>query len=164
MTWLNVMEYLCHKWPRICSTCRKHFPVLSSFTTSSLFVLLFLFFFAIVLSVLLRYADSDYPFGIFKLFLSSTLNHVILKGRIGIILVPVLHKLSTLGKDECRSLNLHLYHKKINCVCLLLETTEYFHFLCPRYDISRQFYINSTQSYTTNKIHITNWSNELKSN
>jgi len=22
----------CHKWPRICSTCRKHFPVLSSFT------------------------------------------------------------------------------------------------------------------------------------
>jgi hypothetical protein len=26
MTWLTVMEYLCHKWPRICSTCRKHFP------------------------------------------------------------------------------------------------------------------------------------------
>jgi hypothetical protein len=24
-TWLTVMEYLCHKWPRICSTCRKHF-------------------------------------------------------------------------------------------------------------------------------------------
>jgi len=33
MTWLTVMEYLCHKWPRICSTCRKHFPVLSSFMT-----------------------------------------------------------------------------------------------------------------------------------
>jgi hypothetical protein len=31
MTWLTVMEYLCHKWPRICSTCRKQFPVLSSF-------------------------------------------------------------------------------------------------------------------------------------
>jgi len=29
MTWLTVMEYLCHKWPRTCSTCRKHFPVLS---------------------------------------------------------------------------------------------------------------------------------------
>ena len=28
-----VMEYLCHKWPRICSTCREHFPVLSSFMT-----------------------------------------------------------------------------------------------------------------------------------
>ena len=28
-----VMGYLCHKWPRICSTCRKHFPVLSSFMT-----------------------------------------------------------------------------------------------------------------------------------
>jgi len=27
------------------------------------------FFLAIVLSVLLRYRDSDYPFGIFKLFL-----------------------------------------------------------------------------------------------
>jgi len=25
MTWLTVMEYLCHKRPRICSTCRKHF-------------------------------------------------------------------------------------------------------------------------------------------
>jgi hypothetical protein len=23
MTWLTVMEYLCHKWPRICSTCRN---------------------------------------------------------------------------------------------------------------------------------------------
>ena len=28
MTWLTVMEYLCHKLPRICSTCRKHCPVL----------------------------------------------------------------------------------------------------------------------------------------
>jgi hypothetical protein len=26
MTWLTVMEYLCHKWTRIWSTCRKHFP------------------------------------------------------------------------------------------------------------------------------------------
>jgi hypothetical protein len=33
VTWLTVMEYMCHKWPRICSTCRKHFPVLSSFMT-----------------------------------------------------------------------------------------------------------------------------------
>ena len=28
---LTVMEY--RKWPRICSTCRKHFPVISSFMT-----------------------------------------------------------------------------------------------------------------------------------
>jgi hypothetical protein len=28
MTWLTVTEYMCHKWSRICSTCRKHFPVL----------------------------------------------------------------------------------------------------------------------------------------
>ena len=33
MIWLTVMEYLCHKLPRISSTCRKHFPVISSFTT-----------------------------------------------------------------------------------------------------------------------------------
>jgi hypothetical protein len=25
MTWLTAMEYLRHKWPRICSTYRKHF-------------------------------------------------------------------------------------------------------------------------------------------
>jgi hypothetical protein len=25
------MDYLCHKWQRICSTCPKHFPVLSLF-------------------------------------------------------------------------------------------------------------------------------------
>jgi hypothetical protein len=29
MACLTVTEHLCHKWPRICSTCRKHFPVLS---------------------------------------------------------------------------------------------------------------------------------------
>ena len=29
MTWLTITEYLCHKWPRICSTCRRHFLVLS---------------------------------------------------------------------------------------------------------------------------------------
>jgi hypothetical protein len=33
MTWLTAMEYLCHKWARICSICRKHFPVLSSCMT-----------------------------------------------------------------------------------------------------------------------------------
>ena len=33
------------------------------------------FFFAIVLSVLLRYADSDYPFGIFKLFFKALSNY-----------------------------------------------------------------------------------------
>ena len=25
MPWLTAMKYLCRKWPRICSTCRKHF-------------------------------------------------------------------------------------------------------------------------------------------
>ena len=28
------MEYMCPIWPRICSTCRKHFRVLSSFMTN----------------------------------------------------------------------------------------------------------------------------------
>ena len=32
------MEYLCHKWPRICSTCRNHFAVLSSFVAYHQFV------------------------------------------------------------------------------------------------------------------------------
>jgi hypothetical protein len=26
MTWLTVTEYLCHKWPSISFTCRKHSP------------------------------------------------------------------------------------------------------------------------------------------
>ena len=30
---LTVTEYLCHKWPRICFNCRRHFPVLFSFMT-----------------------------------------------------------------------------------------------------------------------------------
>ena len=33
MTLLTVTEYLFHKWPRICSVCRNHNPVLSSFMT-----------------------------------------------------------------------------------------------------------------------------------
>jgi hypothetical protein len=33
MTWLTVTEHLCHKWPRMCSTGPKHFPVPSSFMT-----------------------------------------------------------------------------------------------------------------------------------
>jgi len=33
MNWLVATEHLCHKWSRICSTCRKHFPVLSSSIT-----------------------------------------------------------------------------------------------------------------------------------
>jgi hypothetical protein len=30
----NRYEHPCHKWPRICSTCRKQYPVLSSFMTN----------------------------------------------------------------------------------------------------------------------------------
>jgi hypothetical protein len=36
-----------------------------------------LFLLAIVLSVLLRYTDSDYPFGVFKLFLASPIRSTI---------------------------------------------------------------------------------------
>ena len=36
--WLTIMEYMCHKWSRICSTCRKHYLVLSSFMTYHGFV------------------------------------------------------------------------------------------------------------------------------
>ena len=56
------------------------------FVCRSLFVLLYFFFFlVIVLSVLLRYTDSDYPFGIFKLFL--------LKIEIKYVRIPYFHKL-----------------------------------------------------------------------
>ena len=112
MIWSTGTDHLCNKRPRICSTCRKHFPVHSSFMTyhrvtrqlpqmeqkllsipehmssppvlswvcvtrslvlcvmfcRSLFVLL-----TIVLSVL-RFTDSDYLFGIFKLFFISLNN------------------------------------------------------------------------------------------
>ena len=30
LTWLADTEYLCHKWPRICSICQNHDPLLSS--------------------------------------------------------------------------------------------------------------------------------------
>ena len=33
MTSLTAMEYMCHNGRRICSSCGKHFPVLSSFMT-----------------------------------------------------------------------------------------------------------------------------------
>jgi hypothetical protein len=33
LTWLTVTGYQYHKWPRICSACRVHNPVLSSFMT-----------------------------------------------------------------------------------------------------------------------------------
>jgi hypothetical protein len=127
---------MCNKWPRICSTFRKHFPVLSLFMTChricnyinttgvtngtgtaypsgapefipgfsgvrvtqslvlctcifcrSLFVLLSFFFLAIVLSVLLRFTDSDYPFGIFKLFLYSWITFWFLYHTLGICMV-----------------------------------------------------------------------------
>ena len=35
MTWSIVMEYLCHKWPRICYVSHKHNPILSSFMSYS---------------------------------------------------------------------------------------------------------------------------------
>jgi hypothetical protein len=114
MTWLTVMEYLCHRWPRICSlvvntsrsfphswyitgfvtrlarrvplveqellTSSEHLrspPVFSGVRVTRSLVLYVCFVdsclsfcpfsLVIVLSVL-RYTDSDYPFGIFKLF------------------------------------------------------------------------------------------------
>ena len=33
MTWMALMWYICHKWPWICSTGRKHFHVLLSCMT-----------------------------------------------------------------------------------------------------------------------------------
>jgi hypothetical protein len=33
MTWLTITEYLCNKWPWVCSVCRNNNPVLSPFMT-----------------------------------------------------------------------------------------------------------------------------------
>jgi len=94
MTWLTVTEYLCHGYVtfvvitiplRVCNKSNtavvtsgagiaypsgtpESIPVLVVFVNhcSSFF----LFLLAIVLSVLLRFMASDYPFGIFKLFLT----------------------------------------------------------------------------------------------
>ena len=33
LLWLTLTEHLCHKWPRLCSTCRKNFQILSLFKT-----------------------------------------------------------------------------------------------------------------------------------
>jgi hypothetical protein len=33
ITWLNIMKYMWHKWPTMCSVCRNHNPVLFSFMT-----------------------------------------------------------------------------------------------------------------------------------
>jgi hypothetical protein len=49
-------------------SCYSIFSFICMFCRS-LFVLLYFFLLAIVLSVLLRFTDSEYPFGIFKLFL-----------------------------------------------------------------------------------------------
>ena len=48
--------------------CSSIFSFMCKFC-KSLFVLLYFFLLAIMLSVLLQYTDSAYPFGIFKLFL-----------------------------------------------------------------------------------------------
>jgi hypothetical protein len=62
------------------------------FFCRSLFVLLYFFLLAIVLSVLLRYTDSDCPFGIFKLFLFS-LNYIVLYDKISITFAILLWSL-----------------------------------------------------------------------
>ena len=81
---MSVMEYLCHKRPSKCTTCRKYFPVIFSltyhricnyvyttgvtigagYTCPFLSVCTFVRFpLVIVLSVLIRFTDYDYlPF------------------------------------------------------------------------------------------------------
>jgi hypothetical protein len=61
-------------------SCNSIFNFMCLFCRS-LFVLLYFFFLAIVLSVLLRYTDPDYPFGISKLFLWLITGSVIMVAR-----------------------------------------------------------------------------------
>ena len=75
MTWLTAMAYMCYKRLWICLTCRKHFPILSTFM------------------IYHRVSDSDYPFAIFKLFLSI---HVYLFVWLLLFFVYIMHILPIL--------------------------------------------------------------------
>ena len=95
--WLSQpLKNMCHKWRRICSVCRKHNPVFSSFMTyhficqrsnttgatngartdhpwllvalSLVFCSSLFFLLSFLLSVLFRFTASDYPFGFVKHF------------------------------------------------------------------------------------------------
>jgi hypothetical protein len=69
--WLSVIKPMCYSiFSFICMFCRP------------LFVILFCLLLAIVLLVLLRFTDSDYTFGIFKLFLPTSFVFVFLQCRI----------------------------------------------------------------------------------
>ena len=154
MNWLTVMEYLCHKWPRICSICRPfpHSWLITGFVTrltwhvsleeqelltlpknlssppvfsgvrvtrSLVLYVCFVdrclsfctFSLAIVFPVLLRYTDSDYPFGIFKLFwLISVFSARKLEGQLtktvaSCISNLFLKKFKGKKSDTCSSLN-----------------------------------------------------------
>ena len=59
---------VCHRL-LFCVARLKYFRRLSPLTSNILFLFV-IFLLVIVLSVLLRFTDSDYPFGIFKLFLN----------------------------------------------------------------------------------------------
>jgi len=72
-----------------------------------LFVLLYFFFLAIVLYVLLRYTDYDYPFGIFKLFLLDRMYYM------------------SVNSDECvRPVD------QVNCVFHSSDGTRRYNFRC----------------------------------
>ena len=72
--YLFLLSRLGWRWWKITSGVRVTRSLVFCMFCRSLFVLLYLFRLAIgiVLSVLLRYTDSDYPFGIFKLFSPTT--------------------------------------------------------------------------------------------
>ena len=52
-----------------------------------LLLVLLPFFLAIVLSVLLRFTDSDYPFGIFKLFLYNAVDTMLIKCNVCLVFI-----------------------------------------------------------------------------
>ena len=88
MTWLNVTEYLCHRWPPIFNKSNTTvllveqelltplaYPSSPSFLVGlvvfsawfGIFVCRFFFLLAIAIYVLLQLIGPDYPFGIFFL-------------------------------------------------------------------------------------------------
>ena len=113
--------------PVVCEVCYSIFSFICMLCRS-LFVLLYFFLLAIVLSVLLRCIDSDYHFGIFKLFLEQFIWKSIFPQKldpIGSPLMSIIHheldRLIIIGHCVvCVGQQTDSYHKPSFCLMVNL--------------------------------------------
>ena len=109
-----------------CGPCYSIFSCMC-ISCGSLFVLLSFYFLAIVLSVLLRNTDSDYPFDIFKHFLMWFAQH-------NKFFMPTMfvwfNSITTVWFSREGSVYLSRPHELITPVCILFLLSSIFSFLC----------------------------------